>query len=411
VAWLSVVPGTAVAGTDPIIPPPVQLADLFVEIGVAPVEPMPQYRELWSAGVNEAMIRRPAAAIRLNGPGMPDVEVPMLRWQPRAGYIEVYNDDNPDLPIIIPDPDAEPEDFSWHWYGKSGYTTVSLTVERGVLAGRVWLRDRRYSLRPSAVGLLLGETNSAHWRTHPEPPESPPEQLAYPGRQIPELSVAQAAPSGNWDFSCSSPPPVEFNNIDVLILYTQGVLDEYDSHQGVLAKMREAIDDSNNAVRNSQVDSFLYHLRHAEFLPNSGPLDQADIDVALYEFSGIRPLPTFPDCEIVSNSDVLMMRDSLDADIVVLARRDQTATGTCGLTFIQRRETRFCAFEPGADFNRFAFLVFDPECNADRLNLAHELGHQLGADHDPRNYSISQGSTPSCPWSVGHRIADATYGF
>ncbi len=53
------------------------------------------------------------------------------------------------------------------------------------------------------------------------------------------------------------------------------------------------------------------------------------------------------------------------------------------------------------------------DCGADRLNFAHELGHQLGMEHDRRNSSLSSSSFQrSCPWSFGHRhSATAPYGF
>lgn len=70
-------------------------APLFVRVLPADVEPMPQYRALWSVEVNEEAIRQPARSIRLNGPDFPDIDVPLLRWSPRAGYIEIYNDDDP----------------------------------------------------------------------------------------------------------------------------------------------------------------------------------------------------------------------------------------------------------------------------------------------------------------------------
>jgi hypothetical protein len=389
--------------------PPLEPVDLFLAVDEAPAEPMPQYRQLWSAQVNEEAIRQPAAVIRLNGPGMPAIEVRQLRWSPRSGYIELYNKDDPNRPIVVPDPNARPEDFSWHWYGKAGYTTVSLTVERGVLAGRVWLRDKRYALRPSGAGLLLGQTNSNYWQLHPETGlgESLSSARAVsPGGPMNNF----ASPAGTWDHSCSGPLPSGYHVVDVLVLYTPGILSAYGSAAGVEAKIRIEVDDANNALMRSGINSISYHLAGIEFLPSSGFYDTSDIVQGLQTLSGVVPTGSPPYCQLSDNTDVLGRRNSLHADIVALARRDQTGQGTCGYSFIQRRQMGFCEHEAGPTFERYAYMIFDPECGADAQNFAHELGHQLGADHDPGNYSGS-GFIQSCPWSYGHRSDDSAYGF
>lgn len=385
--------------------------DLFVRVDPPEVEPMPQYRALWSIEVNEEAIRQPAQAIRLNGPDFPDIDVPLLRWSPRAGYIEIYNDENPDHPIIIPNPDAEPEDFSWYWYGKVGHVTVSLLVERGVLAGYIWLRDRRFALRPSAAGLLLGETRSEYWRTHPDDGQEGEVEasifLSPTDAPMPGASLA-----GGWDFSCQGAPPTGQHVIDVLVLYTPAVLLEYNNHAGVEAQMQLATTAANTALRNSGINSITYSLRGVEFLPDSGEYDTSGIAAGLIELSGWESLSAPPYCSLTPNTYVRGRRDTMWADVIALARRDQSGEGSCGLTFIQRGTTQGCIYEPGAGFSDYAYMIFDPECGADRLNFAHELGHQLGVEHDPRNSpSLTSSGVQSCPWSFAHRLSDSVHGF
>jgi hypothetical protein len=326
----------------------------------------------------------------------------------------MYNKEDPDRPLIIPDPTARPEDFSWNWYGKSGYVTVSLTVERGVLAGRIWLRDRRFALRPSAAGLLLAETNSAYWRTHPEVGRTDALaslSLAMHGR-LDQPGDARAIQGPGWNFLCPGSPPAGQHVIDVLVLYTSGLLADLGSHANVAAYVEDAKTDANHALRNSGVHSFSYSLRGVELLPNSAAYDTSDIEDALIDLSGWESLPSAPYCSFSANNYVRTRRNAMWADIVALARHDLSGQGSCGLSFIQRGTSQGCIYEPGSGFNDYAYMIFDPDCGADRLNFAHELGHQLGVEHDPRNSpSLISSGTSSCPWSFAHRFVDPIKGF
>lgn len=392
--------------------------DLILTLSDPLPEPPPQYRTLRHITVNEEVIRQPAAAIRLNLPEAPDIVVPRLHWEARAGYIAIYNKDDPDRPIIIPDPDAQPQDFSWRWYGRHGNAVIALTVERGVIAGRVWTGARHYAVRPSHEGTKLGETRSEYWRTHPEdtPRETavPAPRWSTPAAASPRRSAAGAAGRANvlggWDTSCTAALTPGPHVIDVLVLYTAGVLQEYGfSHAYAVAQLREKLDDANQALRNSGITSFVYSLRGPEYFTPAFNYDTAFIVDALAELSGVVESDDSPFCTLNTNNYVLGRRNDQWADIVALARRDQSGQGTCGVTFAQNPvSNNGCPREPGPAFERFAYLVFDPECDADRLNFAHELGHQLGMEHDPRNSVAlnTPGWDPSCPWSFGHRRAD-----
>lgn len=289
--------------------------------------------------------------------------------------------------------------------------TVSLLVERGVLAGFVWLRDRRYALRPSAAGLLLGETRSEYWRTHPEVDQ----ERHGPAAASPAQSQPPWVPKpmgGGWDYLCQGPPPEGQHVIDVLVLYTEGTLITYGSQAGVRAKMELAITSANTVLRNSGINSIAYSLRGVEFLPDSNDYDEQGIVRGLERLSGWKSLEAPPYCSFTPNTDVQELRDTMWADVVALARRDQSGEGSCGHSFIQRGTTQGCIYEPGTGFEDYAYMIFDPECDADRLNFAHELGHLLGVGHDPRNSpSLTASGFQSCPWSFAHRHADATEGF
>lgn len=405
-----------------------------------PNEVMPQYRALWRTQVDEEAIRQPAQSIRLNGPGFEEVLVPLRYWYPRAGYIQVFNEDDPDNPISLPDPNARPGDFSWGWYGNLGYTDVSLTVERGVLAGRVWHQGRRFALRPSADGLLLAETNPSYWQMHPDTPERPqhiessrlsqgavPPVGNSPHGRPPTISGGPPKIPEDWDYDCDDPLPTAPQVVDVLILYTSGVESTYGGRAGTEAFMTQAMQDANIALRNTDINTVTFSLRGIEPMLELEPsLDEVDIAAARRRISGIdsqhTALPGTPGiCSIASPGmqveydHVLGRRDALWADVVALARRDSDPIrASCGYTFVQQEQIdeQGCAYEPGAAFARFGYLVFDPDCGADELNLAHELGHQLGMEHDHWNSANTIiGAQPSCRWSFGHRLATGPYPF
>lgn len=380
-----------------------------IEQGGEPV-PREAYLDVWRVEVNTLALRDPAQRIRLNIPGREPAEVRLTRFSPRAGYLHLEDENH--IPYTIPDPKAQPEDFEWRWYGEGDGWTVALTVYKGVAAGRVASATHRYGIEPRADGVTqLGHINSAYWKTHPEE-NRPPQGVAL---SLPSFDKSELPDGPTWDSSCSAPLNLNtYRNIDVLVLYTSNALTLYGGNVVSLrAGIQAAMDDGNDSLKNSRINTINYVLAGLAPVPAPPPpatsYDSLNIEAALNNLAGIferNPPPN--NCVQNANTSVRALRDSYHADVVALARVNAT-DGSCGVSWVQR--TAFfgdqCPMEPGAAWEKFAHLVFNPQCSVDQLNLAHEVGHVLGMEHDPENayYANYVGwlATPSCPWSFGHR--------
>ena len=407
--------------------------------GDPPITEPDRYLKTYTVTLALESLHAPVERIVLNLPDHEPEIVTRLHWEPRQGYIQILDPDDPTgfNTITIPDPSARPEDFHWRWYGRSANFTVGLTVEAGVVAGRVTGRVQRYAIEPRGNGrITLGVSNGDFWQTHEGDRERERAQRLAPvvasdtvaGLASSAKSKVTSAPlsplatnrdastlprpeGSAWDTKCAGPVPEGFHVIDVLQLYTEGLSDRYDDDLSALRPvLRETLDDANQALRNSGVSTIVFSPRGPELLPNeSVPVfnyDTQSILLALLRAMGAMRFDDFPYFTFNENAYVPSRRNAMWADVVAVARNGELAGGTpsCGAAYVNNvvANSGYPTEPGGVDAWRFGYLVYDPGCNADRLNLAHELGHLLGMDHDPANPTYS-GTYLSCPWSWGHR--------
>jgi len=371
-----------------------------------PSNPGP-WLQTWQIEIDQQAIQQPAEAIILNLPGQREITVRRDFWSPRQGYMILLVGDGPET-IQLPDPNAAPDDFSWRWYGRTDGHVVALTFEKGYLAGRIWGPGGKYALNPRAGKRTeLGLVNPGWWQLHPDREDLPQVEADAVATPIASATTSeQPAGPGSWNTSCPDPLPTRTSVIDVLVMYTPTILSESGSIGGLRAVMQREVDEANQVLRNTLVSTVRFNLKDTEAVPgDTAPTyENTPLAAALARLSGTAETPgVYPGRTYPGNPLVRARRDAHAADVVALARRDP---GTlCGVAFVQRYYNYTPPIEPGPEFERKSYMVFDPNCSGDRLNLAHELGHLLGMEHDPRNAGMPGNAFPSCPWSFGHRYA------
>ena len=165
-------------------------------------------------------------------------------------------------------------------------------------------------------------------------------------------------------FSAASMPP-ESNGttntvLDLLVVYTAAARSGAGDTNGMIALIDAAVAEANLAFENSQVNARLQLVRSAEIdYTESGSISE-DLD-QLEDDSEDGPL-----------YNVRQLRGQSRADLVCLIT--ETTGGPYGLAN-QMREVE-------VDFGEKAFSVIQREFAVAYLSLAHEIGHNLGCQHD-----------------------------
>ena len=255
-------------------------------------------------------------------------------------------------------------DFTWlgHLTGEP-YSQVILVVGDGVLVGNITTLDAFFQVRYAGGGVhAVSEIDQSAF-----PPELPP--VAAP---LGDRTVIPSSLVGGDDQP----------SIDLLVVYTPAAK----TRAGGSKRMREliylAVAETNLSYENSQLDQRL-NLVHFEEVS----YDEETFPEALSHL-------THPTDGVMDN--VHTLRDTYAADEVVLLIEDYTA---CGLAWLM--------MEVSPDFETYAFAVVNQSCATGNYSFGHELGHNMGAQHDWYEYLKSFGLPPAYPYSFGYVNASA----
>ncbi len=196
-----------------------------------------------------------------------------------------------------------------------------------------------------------------------------------------------AAPAGN---------PV----IDVMVAYTDGFAAAQGSASAALARIQNLVDLTNNAYINSNVHQSIRLVGTVE-VDYTDTNDEGDAldDVSGKDDSG-NTVPIPPSLQPIAG-----LREQYGADLVVLLRKFDHATNNgCGIGWLIGGN--MAAIVPSRDYVYGYSVVSDGSSDGYYCldtTFAHELGHNMGSNHDrgnadePGAYSYSYGFKSASP--------------
>lgn len=310
---------------------------------------------------------------------------------------------------------VEHADGNWSWIGRAtdstGQSTVitfgdeaafgSIPQGRGKPALRLTVADGRAWVVAADPRLLSQIRNEA---THPDKLDYfvPPKLASGASTGIPAASGMQSGSTTTPVAATSAAGAV----VDVLVGYTPGFAGARGGQSAALTRVHNLVDITNQAYVESQVDAQvrLVHAMQVDYP------DATDNGTALEEMTGFRapstritPAPAF--------SALRAARDQYGADLVTLVRQFKTPENEgCGIAWLigggrsgmdqQDQFFGYSVVSDGRDQDTDGKTYF---CREE--TFAHELGHNMGVNHDRDNAKKDDGtqSFGIFDYSFGHK--------
>lgn len=248
------------------------------------------------------------------------------------------------------------------WYGKlHDAWDVMLTNHDGAVAGLIytpWVTYEVFSGPEGSPRLAMIDHEKYPGCAQTEVPADAAKDEAF------DVAAATAAAQA----AAASGDPIV---MDVLVVYTPQARSGAGGTAQIQSTIQAAIDITNTAYANSNVDAVLNLVHMQEVTYNDSGSSSTDLSF------------------VRNDATVAALRNTHGADLVGLI---VNANDACGRGYVQR--------SPGPSFAPFAVQVTTRSCAVGNLSFAHEFGHNQGCEHDPANGTSP--SSASYPFSFGH---------
>ena len=332
-------------------------------------------------------------------------------FEPVEGFIPLGETD------IVPDPNLPDSKLSYSWYGQAGPQWLQFTVHRGTVSATLSNFNKRFTVGLDRSAKLVFR------RFDPSKFPGDFDQVAPREKQAPKADTGfqfgkpTHAPKLMPEprFGSINLPAIakQHRTIDVLVMYTQRSLSSLGSQAALDARITESFDQMNQALRNSGVGSV--SLRQVAPTSQSRLLSYDEVN-----FTPLNPACTLqPDaCNWVNHrmwlrtngtaagNQVKLARDEAKADLVIMMLSSPDKFGITGVAYIQKFDCAnfvqggesVAGCNRGLNYRDFAFSAVSIELATANIVFAHEVGHQLGMEHNKER----AGSSPTYPFSYGY---------
>jgi hypothetical protein len=300
------------------------------------------------------------------------VDPAALTGSPRLALLDgrVYATERTDLEMRGP--------RDWTWRGRvldpdtgEEAGTATLTVQGDLVMGDAYLLDGIYRIEPRIEPAAHGEHRLARidHRLLGGCAGDPAPALGRDGRRPVAMSRAGAA--------LAPPVPVadggSVSRIDLLVVWSPAAQQGAGGAQQIRLFVQNAVDQVNTTYINSQVDARvnLVGTQQIPFTETGDP--ETDLDA------------------LQRDRNMASLRKSLGADVVSMVVNQML--GACGIGYLMAKG------DMSADFAPYAVNTVKRACGG--LVMAHEIGHNLGCEHDVQN---SNPAAALFPYAFGHIV-------